>query len=169
MILEETTLSTPAGDLRLVFHDQTLVSLSFPTEGDGPRERLRKRFENVRFVPLERANAAVRLLRAYFDGDLTAIDRIPVDTGGTPFQRRVWEELRRIPAGRPIAYAELARRVGDPRATRAVGTANGANPVAIVVPCHRVVATGGKLGGYGGGLDRKRWLLAHEDKAALAP
>ena len=169
MILEETTLSTPAGDLRLVFHDGTLVSLSFPAEGDGPRERLRKRFENVRFVPLERANEAVRMLRAYFDGDLTAIDRIPVDTGGTPFQRRVWEELRKIPAGRPIAYAELARRVGDPRATRAVGTANGANPVAIVVPCHRVVATGGKLGGYGGGLDRKRWLLAHEEKAALAP
>lgn len=169
MTLHETTLPTPAGDLRLVFRDETLVSLSFPSEGEAFRERLRKRFGDVRFAPLASENEAVRLLRAYFDGDLTALERIGVDTGGTPFQRRVWEELRRIPAGRPIAYAELAQRVGDPRATRAVGAANGANPVPVVVPCHRVVAAGGKLGGYGGGLPLKRWLLAHEEKAALAP
>lgn len=103
-----------------------------------------------------------RRLRDYFAGDLAALDAIEVETGGTPFQRSVWKALRRIGPGRTASYADVARRIGNPRAVRAVGLANGANPVCVIVPCHRVIASGGGLGGYGGGLDRKRWLLAHE-------
>lgn len=112
------------------------------------------------------SDAALRL-RRYFAGDLTAIDDVPVATGGTPFQRRVWNVLRTIPAGTTIAYAELARRIGQPTAFRAAGHANGANPIGIVVPCHRVIGSDASLTGYGGGMERKRWLLAHEGVAAL--
>jgi methylated-DNA-[protein]-cysteine S-methyltransferase len=103
-------------------------------------------------------------LKAYFGGDLAAIDPLPVETAGTPFQRAVWNALRRIPCGTTISYAELARRIGRPSAVRAVGLANGSNPVSIVVPCHRVIGSNGTLTGYGGGLERKRWLLAHEGR-----
>jgi methylated-DNA-[protein]-cysteine S-methyltransferase len=101
-------------------------------------------------------------MAAYFGGDLAAIDALPVATGGTEFQRAVWDELRRIPCGGSISYSELARRIGRPAAIRAVGLANGANPIGIVVPCHRVIGANGTLTGYGGGIERKRWLLAHE-------
>jgi methylated-DNA-[protein]-cysteine S-methyltransferase len=104
---------------------------------------------------------AARLDR-YFAGELTALDAIGVDPGGTPFQNRVWLKLREIPVGRTWSYADLARAVGRPRAVRAVGAANGANPIALVLPCHRVIGSDGSLTGYGGGLARKRWLLAHE-------
>ncbi|TDQ83272.1 methylated-DNA-[protein]-cysteine S-methyltransferase [Dongia mobilis] len=103
-----------------------------------------------------------RALKAYFKGDLAAIEPLETATDGTPFQHAAWRELRRIPAGRAISYAELARRIGRPRAVRATGLANGANPISIVVPCHRVIGSDGSLTGYGGGIHRKRWLLAHE-------
>ncbi|MBF9234957.1 methylated-DNA--[protein]-cysteine S-methyltransferase [Microvirga alba] len=106
---------------------------------------------------------------AYFNGDLGIIDDLPVETAGTPFQRKVWAALRDIPCGVTISYSELARRIDQPSAVRAVGLANGANPVGIVVPCHRVVGANGTLTGYGGGIERKRWLLAHETKAAITP
>ena len=101
-------------------------------------------------------------LAAYFAGDLRAIDALEVEPEGTPFQRSVWAALRTIPAGTTWSYAQLARAVGHPTATRAVGAANGRNPIALVVPCHRVIASDGTLGGYGGGLEMKRWLLRHE-------
>jgi methylated-DNA-[protein]-cysteine S-methyltransferase len=101
-------------------------------------------------------------LAAFFAGDVRALDGVVVATGGTEFQRRVWHALRRIPAGATTTYGALARTLGVPRACRAVGLANGANPIAIVVPCHRVIGAGGALTGYGGGIERKRWLLAHE-------
>lgn len=101
-------------------------------------------------------------MRAYFNGDIHVIDGLPVEAGGTTFQREVWGALREIPCGTTMAYSELARRIGRPAAVRAVGLANGSNPVGIVVPCHRVIGANGTLTGYGGGLDRKRWLLAHE-------
>ena len=101
-------------------------------------------------------------LKAYFDGELTAIDGLAVCADGTPFQQTVWRALRDIPCGQTISYSTLARRIGRPTAVRAVGLANGSNPVGIVVPCHRVIGANGTLTGYGGGLDRKRWLLAHE-------
>ena len=100
----------------------------------------------------------------YFDGELSTIDHIPVATGGTPFQRKVWQELRNIPCGSTTSYGELARRIGHPTAVRAVGAANGDNPVAVVVPCHRVIGSNGSLTGYGGGIERKRWLLDHEKR-----
>ena len=101
-------------------------------------------------------------LEKYFAGDLDALAGIIVDTGGTPFQQRVWSELRKIPVGRTASYGDIARAIGAPTAVRAVGAANGANPVGIVVPCHRVIGTNGNLTGYGGGIERKRWLLRHE-------
>jgi methylated-DNA-[protein]-cysteine S-methyltransferase len=108
------------------------------------------------------APAVTGALSAFFEGDVHAIDALPVETGGTEFQRRVWAELRRIPAGTTWSYGQLAAAIGRPGASRAVGLANGANPVAIVVPCHRVIGASGTLTGYGGGLPRKRWLLDHE-------
>ena len=101
-------------------------------------------------------------LNRYFAGDLTAIDTLPVETAGTPFQREVWRALREIPAGTTTSYGQLAQRIGRPAAVRAVGLANGANPIGVVVPCHRVIGSNGSLTGYGGGLERKRWLLQHE-------
>jgi methylated-DNA-[protein]-cysteine S-methyltransferase len=98
----------------------------------------------------------------YFAGEIHAIDDIPTATAGTAFQREVWRALRAIPAAETISYGQLAERIGRPRAVRAVGLANGANPVGVVVPCHRVIGANGSLTGYGGGLHRKEWLLAHE-------
>ncbi len=100
-------------------------------------------------------------LAAYFAGEAVEFD-VPLAMSGTEFQRRVWSELREIPLGETISYGELARRVGTPGASRAVGLANGRNPVSIVVPCHRVIGADGRLTGYGGGLERKAWLLRHE-------
>ncbi|MGZ5430708.1 MAG: methylated-DNA--[protein]-cysteine S-methyltransferase, partial [Thermoanaerobaculia bacterium] len=100
--------------------------------------------------------------RRYLDGDLCALDVLEIDTDGTPFQEKVWSRLRKIPAGATLSYAQLARAVGKSSAVRAVAGANARNPVSVVVPCHRVIASDGKLAGYGGGIPRKRWLLAHE-------
>lgn len=101
-------------------------------------------------------------LAAYFEGDIHTIDGLPTGTAGTAFQRDVWRALRDIPAGQTISYSGLARRIGRPSAVRAVGLANGANPIGLIVPCHRVIGANGSLTGYGGGLRRKEWLLAHE-------
>ena len=106
---------------------------------------------------------AVRQLSAYFDGTLTDFD-LPLHMTGTPFQLRCWQALRTIPYGETISYGEQARRIGSPRATRAVGGANHRNHISIVVPCHRVIGADGSLTGYGGGLGMKRWLLEHEQK-----
>jgi methylated-DNA-[protein]-cysteine S-methyltransferase len=117
--------------------------------------------------PSGRAPAPLReALDAYFAGRLDAIDAISVETGGTDFQRRVWAALRRIPAATTTSYGALADALGAPSASRAVGLANGSNPICIVVPCHRVIGADGRLTGYGGGLPRKRWLLAHEARFA---
>ncbi|GMU06328.1 methylated-DNA--[protein]-cysteine S-methyltransferase [Corallococcus caeni] len=105
-------------------------------------------------------------LQAYLRGDLSAIASLPVETAGTPFQREVWRALREIPAGTTTTYGRLAERIGRPKAIRAVGMANGANPVGIVVPCHRVIGSNASLTGYAGGLERKRWLLNHEQTHA---
>jgi methylated-DNA-[protein]-cysteine S-methyltransferase len=104
-------------------------------------------------------------IEAYFGGDFAAIDRLAVFAEGTDFQRAVWSALREVPCGETWSYGDVARRIGIPSAVRAVGRANGANPVSLVVPCHRVIGSNGTLTGYGGGIDRKRWLLAHERRA----
>ena len=108
-------------------------------------------------------------LNAFFAGDLEAIDSIPVESAGTPFQRKVWTVLRKIPAGKTWTYSQLAARAGRPEAPRAAGAANGLNPISVVVPCHRVIGSNGSLTGYGGGLHRKEWLLTHEGVALRAP
>jgi len=113
--------------------------------------------------------ANVERVRRYLGGELRALDEVPVESGGTEFQRRVWRALRDIPAGATTTYGALAALLGKPTATRAVGLANGANPVGVVVPCHRVIGADGSLTGYGGGLERKRWLLAHEGVALERP
>lgn len=116
------------------------------------------------------APAALRgALDRYFAGDLRALDAVQVETGGTPFQREVWRALRTIPAGGTTSYGALAALLGRPGSARAVGTANGKNPVAIVVPCHRVIGTAGAMTGYAGGLPRKQWLIAHESRQRAAP
>lgn len=108
-------------------------------------------------------------LEAYFEGRIDALAGLEVATGGTPFQRRVWMALRAIPAGRTISYGKLAATLGVASASRAAGSANGANPIAIVVPCHRVIGANGTLTGYAGGLSRKRWLLDHENALRGVP
>ncbi|HJW33876.1 MAG TPA: methylated-DNA--[protein]-cysteine S-methyltransferase [Holophagaceae bacterium] len=105
---------------------------------------------------------AAEALEAYFAGELAALDAVAVNPGGTPFQQEVWKALREIPAGTRLTYAQLATRLGRPAALRAVGHANGANPISLVIPCHRLLGADGSLTGYGGGLKRKAWLLAHE-------
>jgi O-6-methylguanine DNA methyltransferase len=116
----------------------------------------------------EAASASItRALSAYFDGDVGALAGVPVATGGTPFQREVWAALRAIPAGTTTSYGRIAAGLGRAGAGRAVGAANGSNPVAIVVPCHRVIGADGTLTGYAGGLSHKRWLLNHERRFAL--
>jgi methylated-DNA-[protein]-cysteine S-methyltransferase len=105
-------------------------------------------------------------IRDYFTGHVAAIDALPVVFSGTAFQVRVWNALRTIAAGETESYGALAKRIGDPKAVRAVGLANGANPIGVIVPCHRVIGADGSLTGYGGGLERKKWLLAHEARHA---
>jgi methylated-DNA-[protein]-cysteine S-methyltransferase len=115
-----------------------------------------------RLDPRAAPTALAESLAAFFRGELRALDALEVRTGGSAFQRRVWGALREIPSGATTTYGALARAIGRPTAFRAVGLANGANPIAIVVPCHRVIGADGALTGYGGGLERKRWLLEHE-------
>lgn len=124
--------------------------------------RLHYGANSVTLEPLRTPSATYQALEAYIRGNLAAIDDLPVKTAGTPFQREVWTALRTIPAGRTITYGELAEQLGRPKAVRAVGLANGSNPIGVVVPCHRVIGADASLTGYGGGLPRKRWLLEHE-------
>lgn len=119
--------------------------------------------ERIHLVTSKRRPDAARALQHYFDGDLSALDHIEVATAGTPFQQSVWTALRQIKSGMTCSYGSLARRIGRPTASRAVGLANGSNPIPIIIPCHRVIGADGSMTGYGGGLTRKRWLLSHEN------
>ncbi len=165
MTLEETTIETPIGAITIVARGDALVGAEFTDGLDRSawlRRRLGQWFGECGFRDRKDPAGASARLRAYFAGDLAALRGQPVEMHGTDFQRRVWEALREIPAGCTESYGALARRIGAPTAIRAVGAANGSNPVGIFVPCHRVIAANGSLHGYGGGLDRKAWLLRHE-------
>lgn len=133
---------------------------------DDPEETWRRRFHGCYGdAPLEARRdpfGHVTALERYFDGEIAALDTLPVAFTGTPFQTAVWNALRTIAGGTTLSYGALARRIGAPKAVRAVGLANGRNAVGVVVPCHRVIGSNGSLTGYGGGLPRKRWLLEHE-------
>jgi methylated-DNA-[protein]-cysteine S-methyltransferase len=148
-------IESPVGPLLLVARDGALAEL-WMTPFALPQDD-----EPAQPADADVLDAAERQLGEYFDGRLTAFD-LPLSLDGTDFQRSVWGELVKIPFGERISYGELARRVGRPGSARAVGLANGRNPVSIIVPCHRVVGSDGTLTGYGGGLDRKAWLLDHE-------
>lgn len=157
---------TPIGDLLLATDDLGVVrGIDLAGDEAWMTVHLLKQYGSRLELVSGKAPAVVRrLLDEYFGGRLEALDEIVCQADGTEFQRGVWKALREIPAGRTISYSELARRLGNPKAVRAVGLANGANPVPIVIPCHRVIGSDGSLTGYGGGLERKRWLLAHEGR-----
>ena len=166
-VLHLTTIDTPPGAVVLVRRGEKLVALVYEDRWKGMREELEKRFGAVSLEKDADGGAPGRAFRRYLAGDLSALESVEVDTAGTPFQEKVWKALRRIPAGRTISYADLARTVGVPSAVRAVAGANARNPVSIVVPCHRVIASDGTLAGYGGGVPRKEWLLVHEGARLL--
>lgn len=153
---------SPIGTILLVSDAAALRVLHFEDGEADVRGMLRRQFPRDEFEEGRVPAAITSALASYFDGDLRAIDAVPVAAGGTPFQQRVWAALREIPVGTTTSYGALAAKLGQPRASRAVGLANGSNPVALVVPCHRVIGANGTLTGYGGGLSRKQWLLAHE-------
>jgi methylated-DNA-[protein]-cysteine S-methyltransferase len=151
---------SPIGELLLTSDGKALTGLYMCEHKGRPAHGPEPSWERV-----DSAFRAVReQLDAYFEGGLRAFE-LPLRMDGTPFQHLVWAGLRAIPYGETVSYAELARRIGRPGASRAVGSANGRNPISIVVPCHRVIAADGTLGGYGGGLERKDFLLQHETTA----
>jgi methylated-DNA-[protein]-cysteine S-methyltransferase len=161
MTITVTDYRSPLGEVRLAVRDGRLCAMAF-REGWPRLERtLARRFPGSAPAAGD-AGEIRRRLDAYFGGELTALDAIAVDPGGTAFQQAVWTALRRIPVGSTTTYGALARAIGTPSAVRAVGAANGANPIWLVVPCHRAIGADGRLVGYAGGLERKRWLLTHE-------
>lgn len=157
-----TYFDSPIGPLLIAGDAQAVTRIAFPKNGRASRPE--PGWTDSAAGPV---GEAARQLREYFSGKRREFD-LPLAPSGTAFQRVVWRKLREIPYGATISYGELARRVGDPKASRAVGSANGKNPLPIVVPCHRVIAADGKLGGFGGGLPVKRALLELEAKSAAA-
>jgi methylated-DNA-[protein]-cysteine S-methyltransferase len=165
MTIETAVVQTPLGPVKLYANGGALVGLEFAdrTARRAALERkLRRHLGRFETREVRDPAGARRRLEAYFAGKRHALSGQRVELHGTPFQLAVWRELRRIPPGRTLSYAALAARVARPRAVRAVGQANGSNPVSLFVPCHRVIAADGGLGGYGGGLERKRRLLELE-------
>jgi methylated-DNA-[protein]-cysteine S-methyltransferase len=163
MTTSSTRISTPVGELLLTASDTALTGVYFPTSRRGPPPTQRADWiEDDGRGPAGEILARTRQqLSEYFDGSRTTFE-LPLEALGSAFEHRVWNAVRAIPYGVTTSYGELARRLGDVTATRAVGAANGKNPIPIIVPCHRVVGAKGDLTGFGGGLDRKRWLLEHE-------
>jgi methylated-DNA-[protein]-cysteine S-methyltransferase len=158
------TLPTPIGTMLLVFDEDAGLRALDWSDHEARMRRLLRLHYGIAFTLRDAAppSALHHPIEAYFAGDLTAIDGLAVRHNGTAFQREVWAALRAIPAGTTLSYGALAQRLGRDKAVRAVGLANGANPVGLVVPCHRVIGANATLTGYGGGLHRKQWLLAHE-------
>jgi methylated-DNA-[protein]-cysteine S-methyltransferase len=165
-------LASPVGELLVLTDDQQRLR-AIDWEGMEHRmQRLLREHYGKDVIQLQNATqpSMVRhALAAYFQGDMSALTGLPIATSGTPFQIKVWDALRRIPVGRTMSYGGLAAQIGQPTAARAVGLANGSNPIAIVVPCHRVIGANGTLTGFAGGLERKRWLLAHENAQFVNP
>jgi methylated-DNA-[protein]-cysteine S-methyltransferase len=155
-------VETPIGTMMLIARDGVLQLLEFVEASDRVARELKSRFDDFELQPTPNPFGLSDRVRSYFAGELTAINDILTDGGGTAFEQSVWAELRRIPLGTTVSYGEIASRIGNRNAMRAVGLANGKNPIAIVVPCHRVIGANGSMTGYGGGLQRKEWLLRHE-------
>jgi O-6-methylguanine DNA methyltransferase len=160
-----TSIATPVGPMLIAVDEQDRLRVLDWESHVERMERLMERYYGPGAVVLKpdaARNPVSERLQAYVEGDIAAIEDIPTMTTGTDFQRRVWAALRQIPAGQTWSYGQLAAHVGEPGAARAVGLANGSNPIGVVVPCHRVIGANGTLTGYGGGIERKRWLLRHE-------
>jgi methylated-DNA-[protein]-cysteine S-methyltransferase len=155
------SLATPLGLFSLVVDARGRLHAAGWSRSHARMEKLLAA-PSIRLVRAPNPGGLTFALARYFAGDPCSLDDLPLAATGTPFQERVWRALRTIPRGETRNYAEIAQAIGNPKAVRAVGLANGQNPVAIVVPCHRVIGSDGSLTGYGGGLERKRWLLAHE-------
>lgn len=162
-------LATPVGEVLLITGPEAAVrALDFAGYEDRMHRLLARHSPGASLAEGRAPDSVRAAVLAYFAGDLTALDGLPVKTGGTDFQKAVWAALRAIPAGETRSYGQLASAIGSPRAVRAAGLANGQNPIAVIVPCHRVIGANGTLTGYAGGLERKRWLLAHEGVATAA-
>ena len=159
------TMTTPVGTLLLAWNDRGLHAVNhaaLEARLSGFDRYLKKNGLSARKAAASDREPYVAALERYFGGETNALADLPVMLLGTPFQLKVWKALQAIPVGSTSSYGELAASIGHPGASRAVGTANGLNPVGIVVPCHRVIAADGSLAGFGGGIDNKRWLLEHE-------
>ncbi len=160
-------IATPLGDFTLVADEQGRLHAAEWTDCADRMERSLRLLHGADGYGLKTARNPGGLsaaLRAYFAGDIAAIDKLPVATIGTGFQQLMWRNLRKVKAGTTMSYGAFAKRIGKPAAIRAVGAANGANPISVVVPCHRLVGADGSLVKYGGGLPRKQWLLEHESR-----
>jgi methylated-DNA-[protein]-cysteine S-methyltransferase len=155
-------ISTPIGDMVLVARDEVILLLEFEDATDRVAREMKSRFGDINLQPTDNPFGLSQIIKSYFAGGIDAIDLLRADGGGTDFEKRVWAELRKIPCGMTKSYGDIARKLGDINLSRAVGTANGRNPIAVVVPCHRVIGADGSMTGYGGGLHRKEWLLRHE-------
>ncbi len=155
-------MESPIGELLIVSDGANLCVVEFENGEDRLETYLHKRYGDFTLKQADDPQGFSNRIRAYFAGNIHTLDNIPVATSGTEFQRRVWMALRDIPGGSTTSYGDLAKKIGKPGASRAVGLANGMNPIPIVLPCHRVIGADASLTGYGGGLDRKRWLLEHE-------
>ncbi len=158
-------IDSPIGTILIVVDGKQLCSLDYVDYEQRMMTLLQRRYGPIRLIQTTDPNSFSSHIRAYFAGDYRCLDTIPVSTGGTAFQQQVWTALRTIPPGTTISYGELAAKLGRPTVYRAVGGTNALNPIAIVLPCHRVVGTNASLTGYAGGLERKRWLLQHEGYA----
>ena len=155
-------IETPIGDMILVARDGVLLLLEFEDQMPRIERQMKARFAEFEMQLSTNPFGLSDVVRDYFSGNINAIDNILTDGGGTSFEKQVWSELRKIPTGTTVSYGSIARKLGDINLSRAVGTANGRNPISIVVPCHRVIGADGSMTGYGGGIHRKEWLLRHE-------
>lgn len=155
-------INSAIGTVLIVSDGEKLCALDFADYEERMLKLLKRRYDKFSFEDVENPQGFSSQIQAYFAGDRSSLKDLPVDTGGTPFQQQVWLALRTIPWGTTLSYSELATKINKPTAYRAVGLANSLNPVAIALPCHRVVGTNSALTGYAGGLERKRWLLEHE-------
>jgi len=160
------SVKSPIGNILLIHDGEALAALDFADHEDRMRRLASRYLDDLEMVHTKKSSLFAKVLHEYFDGDIYAIDVVKTHDLGTVFQAKCWAALRKIPAGQTRSYAQQARMIGKPKAMRAVGLANGANPISIVVPCHRVVGADGSLTGYGGGLPRKEWLLTHEARWA---
>jgi len=159
------SLDSSIGTIVVACRGSAACAIEFVPYENRMRAELRARFPHFRRVDTSDPGGVCSRLRTYLQGQFDALDDIAIDAGGTPFQHKVWAELRRIRSGTVVTYGELAKRLGIPNAVREVGHANALNAINIVVPCHRVVGANGSLAGYSGGIERKAWLLQHEGVA----